>query len=926
MQQSASMHTSTTQLSPRPHGGYRNQALHASMPGHRSRMMGENQRRVQRQKLEKKFMAEVSKGRNYSLGDYRKLEEEHQERGAVHRAVDAPAPKERRDRGPGPPISIRHEFTGAVRCLEVTQGGTTLWTGDMDGTTSIRNGSTGEVVHHIRGQEGLYVDSLMASDTHMWVGCSDGTVRIYDHLVYILVSETKYHEDSVSCFAATFDGKVFSASLDTTIVKWDTEMHGFEFLAKLNSSSPQAIHAIVCYGYNLFVGSDDGQIRCLDTESVQLLRTFTGHTDGIRSLLVQDGYLFSGAKDGKVRAWNMEHGEQLLVLGEIDGSGHTCGITALAGDPVAHAFWSADEQGHIKVWDSRPSHDFRLVCALEGHHSPQSPSQIVVLKTLCTVDAVKLWSLAANGRNCVWYSEVNRMEDSVQAAADAMESIINQDLVELAKWKELIRKLEAIDDRRKNELGSALGRVTAHGLGVTYLHKLSRHLAVKRARRRIALAVSGREVYTATSLRARYWRKLQLLRQVAKRERRGAAVRDVLLQQTSRGLQALYWRRCVAYAAREKRARLREEAALGLAGRSTRAMRRAVYSRLARLSTVSARKRKRRQVAESLLCLTDRGRRSVYWVRLRDYALHCRHLRQRRHIARCVGGVSSQGLRVRCYRLWLKWANKCKARQALGLAMGEFSETAFMHRYWDYWRQHQAANATSSLRNRLAEDEAENRRLQALYEQREATLSRLKQVTAAEAQRDARLADRDQALELLAARRADLDAAKARLRAKQEMQQRKDQLSARQKAALVADVMAVLKAKALNYSFDFKLIEKTRDAALREEGGARKAFLKGHIGVKRVVREVSKCEQQPGERWRNLDGHIDHIPEHHRMSILQQVKIMCIAYDLMSEQEKEGLETDDEIIANDDPKDGQMQYLSYMVDQGRKLEDKRRRR
>ena len=335
----------------------------SELPNHRVRQMRENEKRVQRMKCEKSFMAEVQARKAYRLSDYQRVQEKVMQQ-IQDRSTQSPqrlvAPK--KVEPTTEPVKVVHEFSGSIRCLELTQGGATIWTGDNDGTISIRNGMTGEIVHHIPSSGGLYVDSLFATETHMWVGMNDGTVRIYDHLVYILVSEATFHKESVTCFTSTFDGKVFSASSDASIVKWDTEANGFALMTKLVSYSTSMIRCMACYGYNLFTGGDDAIIRCMDTEagSGQELRDFVGHEDAVNCLIVQDGYLFSGSKDCTIRAWNMEHGECIWTFGDNGGAQHEAPVTSFIGDTVAHRFWSADSDGSIHVWESTPEN----VCIL----------------------------------------------------------------------------------------------------------------------------------------------------------------------------------------------------------------------------------------------------------------------------------------------------------------------------------------------------------------------------------------------------------------------------------------------------------------------------------------------------------------------------------------------------------------------------------
>lgn len=105
----------------------------------------------------------------------------------------------------------------------------------------------------------------------------------------------------------------------------------------------------------LFAGSWDKTIISWNTETRKPLRTFTGHTDFVKSLLYlhnsTDGLLLSGSSDASIIIWNAITGARLYAL-----SGHKRGIGALALDPIASTpsqavVYSGGSERDIKKWE-----------------------------------------------------------------------------------------------------------------------------------------------------------------------------------------------------------------------------------------------------------------------------------------------------------------------------------------------------------------------------------------------------------------------------------------------------------------------------------------------------------------------------------------------------------------------------------------------
>eukprot|EP01062_Namystynia_karyoxenos_P002331 TRINITY_DN10836_c0_g2_i1.p1 TRINITY_DN10836_c0_g2~~TRINITY_DN10836_c0_g2_i1.p1 ORF type:complete len:1051 (+),score=413.49 TRINITY_DN10836_c0_g2_i1:160-3312(+) len=906
-----------------------------SLPHHRVREMQENQKRVQRQKMEKRFIADISSDRHKGkLSDYKFLQDQVSTTGHItfdskrpvldstRKAIQDRHERELRSRpkpGQYQPIRLLSEFSGSIRCLEASQGGATLWTGDHDGTIAIRNGKTGDPVHHIPGSGGHVVDSLYATDTHMWVGMNNGTLRIYDHLVYILVSEATFHSDSISCFTTTFDNKVFSGGRDGDIIKWDTEANNFEVMGRWKTEV--TIRSMACYGYNLFVGCEDGTVKCLDSESGAVQKKFEGHQEAVSALLVQDGFLFSGSSDGTVRAWDIESAECIFPLGTTSTPpvAHSAAVTGLVGDPVAHRFWSSDAVGVIHVWESVPESDFKHLYAIRDHE--QSGRPIVNMCALPCSDAIKMWSVTSMGENRCWHSAVNKAEDAAYATVEAMESIIHQDLVELAKWKDLVKKLEGIDAERKRKLAEVLS-TGSDGFTLRWRYmQLYKHRAYVRRMRRYQRVAEIAARSSDSALRFAAWHRLAAYLHRGKTQRRKQAVANMLLTQTHQGLQLIYWRKIRAQAlVARKRARQQRGAECLLSGTEA-GLRRIAWRKWRKNLDAASRRRKRLLAAESLLLCTDRGRMRVFYLHLKAYKKFNARRKKRQELLDTLMRNTDSGMR-RVYYFKLMHFAKYQALRRQRAYRAECMEghrgKYLRERYYGLLASYRRWKHLEAKKGELGDEQQRKAMLKKDYDEKSTLLARLKTV---EAKRQELQEYRDR---LEDARRARMEKEQELERVQQSIQEEQQGRKAREEemkdSLRVEDFMARLKARVLNYHNDYTLIEKTRDQ-VHPIGHlpVEKLFLESHMAIKRVVIEVTKHQIATGERWEALRKGTKwrEIPEHHKMTILHAIKVMIICYDLMPQTIRDQLQTDDEILNN-------TEYLEFLARVGKAEEDKRR--
>ena len=386
-------------------------------------------------------------------------------------------------------FECKRKFDDVIECFATTHGGATLWTGQKDGTIAIRNGDNGKILYIIdpsisaKTEEELggesesehpykitfrqdengkiiypTVTTMFSNDFHIWIGYEDGSIRIYDVLVYILLFEAKFHTDAITAFNKTFDNKIFSSSKDGSLIKWGSNIKGFDIISKLSDlNSP--INDITSYGFHGFAACSSGEIAQFDIELCCWEKKYISHTGAVNCLLFSEGFLISGGNDSKIIIWNVETGDAICTIDY-----HNDPIKFLYANTVTKQIWSGDEAGTVNVWQNNYSVDFpRIHCFQVDEDAIISSFYGMVSR-----DTMKIWSLSSNGYNCVWKSSVNKIEMKIQIVIDSMSSIIAGDRAEIQRLKIKIEKLNELTKTLRKKQSAAL----EHIYGESSLHKM----------------------------------------------------------------------------------------------------------------------------------------------------------------------------------------------------------------------------------------------------------------------------------------------------------------------------------------------------------------------------------------------------------------------------------------------------------------------
>jgi WD40 repeat protein len=853
----------------------------------RAAIVEENRRKVQRQKEEKLFVKGLQS--HYQLSHLATIREElsnrpHHDDGKFSSRPQTPSPP--RD----DPTRCVATFDAKVRCFEVTQGGASLWTGESDGSIGIRNGATGDIAYQLSPvqQTGIsvLVDSLFSTGNNMFVGCSDGSIRVYDVLVFVLAFESTEHGASVCGFAATFDQRTFSVSVDGSVVKWDTDANNFTLIAKAKQEVP--LRCIASYGYHVFVGTDEGPIFAMDTDTLDLVRTYNGHQSNVTCLVVQDGYLFSGSNDTSVFVWNIGTGEAIKTL-----LGHQAGVSSFFCDAVAHHLWSVDLRGTMNVWSTVDEECFPLVqtCA------PDDDTEVFALKGITVLDAAKVWTLGSNGVNKVWHASVNRVEEGIRSAINTMQGIIEQDEVELAKWDDLTKTLQQLAARMNQRIGVAM---ESHSFQLVLLRHFADWLRFTKKRRIVTmqrqLATSMEEQVTECRRRdaMRAW---CVFATNAMRTKRNVAVANLLRSQFDQRLLSIYARKLhEKYLSERRRERANRKTALLSQSTNNLIMRR-VLRVLENNRLLKQGNRKLLDIARVLEVLSSRRILCRFFF---DWCLHSNGARKKRFQISSIQSICTMSTNRIMNSCWGRWSDhvatrtKRKAQRNALSSICSRSSSMLVTRVFREWMRFSMERHHHSLVEKQSSHQMHITSLNSTLQSMDHLLQRRSLLDEADVLIHRAMLQRDSKRATVMKLRGDIDVLKDDLERKKS---RAPQVVDKTLQEQVADLLSLLKCRLLNFFADFVQMQRVAEKTRRV--GAHKVFLEAHQAVKRVVVEMTKEGYLPTDKpWPLTDKMISSMKNHHTEVVLGAIKTMIMAYDALNVEQRSSLTSDEEVVVN----------------------------
>ncbi|RCN40028.1 PUL domain protein [Ancylostoma caninum] len=324
-----------------------------------------------------------------------------------------------------------------VKCLTSTSAGVII-SGGRDETVKFWSKRGGEFSETLAFPQpkGLAVNSIGYYESpdgwRVFVGRKDGSIAVYGSGSPEPLTVLTQHSSNVCCLYVDEKNHILlSGSWDNNVIVWPIkELGAPEFPALLLNGHKLSVWALAAIeaspGYYLS-GSADKTIKLWRDDNE--VRTFTGHTDVVRALLVLSPERFlSAANDATIRLWHTETGVCLGKFASVQDEF----IFDLA--LVDSQLVSCSEGGYVEIWN-QSTRDGQL--SLSHGQLIQSPA--LTLWAVRGLQNGDIACAASDGRIYVFTQEKNRKASAEVAAA-------YEDAVAVKVAKELERK-----ERQANE-------------------------------------------------------------------------------------------------------------------------------------------------------------------------------------------------------------------------------------------------------------------------------------------------------------------------------------------------------------------------------------------------------------------------------------------------------------------------------------------
>lgn len=173
----------------------------------------------------------------------------------------------------------------------------------------------------------------------------------------------------------------------------------FECLHKYSTAGSTTYSvAISADGQYLVTGGSDKKIVVRSLYTGRIIRTLSGHTDGVKSVAISSSgqTIFSFSWDNTIRVWNLQSskafGDGLLYT----FPGEEAGVNCICVDSDGKTLVSGNEDGTIGLWNLKKRATFRSLTAHEiGIKSIAITPDGKMLATGSADETIKIWHIAS---------------------------------------------------------------------------------------------------------------------------------------------------------------------------------------------------------------------------------------------------------------------------------------------------------------------------------------------------------------------------------------------------------------------------------------------------------------------------------------------------------------------------------------------------
>lgn len=287
-----------------------------------------------------------------------------------------------------------------LRCA--VRVGANVWAAERDGCIVVRCATSGKTIERIQPHGWEMIWSIAAvGASHVWCGTHSGPILVFDKQSRKYTSEMQKHKGGVNSIAQSPAGVsrsfVCTGGADFRMQMWTLEGKH----VKTYSGHTGGVRCVLVLGMAIWTGSDDMSVRVWDaafglfqlaTEPCKAV--LSGHTGAIHCLLPHTDGVLSSAADGSVRCWKAGGTHECLRDVQL-ACGPVCALV-----PMGKHVWAAAQDGSIHTLDG---------ASLAAVESASKRGHTGFVSGLCHLPARttrQCWSFSsADGKVCRWRTE-----------------------------------------------------------------------------------------------------------------------------------------------------------------------------------------------------------------------------------------------------------------------------------------------------------------------------------------------------------------------------------------------------------------------------------------------------------------------------------------------------------------------------------------
>lgn len=156
-------------------------------------------------------------------------------------------------------------------------------------------------------------------------------------------------------------------------------------------------------------------------------------------------------------------------------------VTNLSLDPSTMSLWVLYDDGLMERWSANQDDDFGVEEVVREGMAASPGQKVIAMCPVAAVDTMQVLSLASNGLNHVWYGHYNTLEEKMNKSIASLNAVIEQDSFDTSAWRRRMEELKSRERYRKERYVLLLATLNAQRLMLTFMERWKRVTVHRRA-------------------------------------------------------------------------------------------------------------------------------------------------------------------------------------------------------------------------------------------------------------------------------------------------------------------------------------------------------------------------------------------------------------------------------------------------------------